>query len=199
MITNTDITWKQFFIDLSRHIDSQVSLSGHHSAHVADWGRATALRLAMNPKDIHAVYWAALLHDIGKLSVPPNVLSKRGPLTNDEWVLMKLHPIIGANIVKTHKDLSPLAPFIYWHQEKFDGSGYPDGLCGTQIPLGARILAVADAYEAMTHDRVYQKARSHKLAARELIVSVGQHFDPLVVEAFLRAIDLGKRLTSRQN
>jgi len=189
MDENPDEVWMQLLINLSRYIDSQVSFTGRHSAQVAHWVRSTARQLDFSEYDIRAIYWAALLHDIGKIGVPGAVLSKDGPLTEAEWIVMRLHPTVGANIVRSLKALSHIAPMIYYHQEKYDGSGYPEGLRGKDIPIGARILAVVDAYEAMTHDRVYRKARSHGEAVSELRNMGGQHFDPDVVETFLEAMD----------
>ena len=168
MDENPDVVWIQLLINLSRYIDSQVSFTGRHSAQVADWVRFTARKLDFSEFEVHSVYWAALLHDIGKIGVPRAVLRKDGPLTETEWTVMRLHPTVGANIVRSLKAIAHTAPMIYYHQEKFDGSGYPEGLQGEDIPIGARILAVVDAYEAMTHDRVYRKARSHGEAISEL-------------------------------
>lgn len=185
-----DEVWIQLYINLSRYIDARVCLDGKHSAQVAHWVRTTARCLNLAEINVHAAYWAALLHDIGKIGVPDCVLMKSGPLTHDEWKIMKLHPTIGANMVKNLRKIEHTAPDIQAHQEKFDGSGYPMGLCGEQIPIGARILAVVDAYDAMTHDRVYRKARSHSEAVDELRHLEGRHFDPIVVDGFLNILHI---------
>ena len=179
--------WLQLLINLSRYIDGRISLSGKHSAQVAEWSRATARRLGWEEGELRAIYLAALLHDIGKVGVPDEVLSKAGPLSEEEWLLMKLHPIVGANIIKSQKAIAHLAPVIYHHQEKYDGSGYPQGLRGEDIPGGARILAVVDAYDAMTDRRVYRIPLTHEEAVGELKRNGGTHFDPRVVSAFLEA------------
>jgi len=188
MNTYPEEVWVKLLISLSRYIDTRVSYSGKHSAHVAEWVKQLARRLFVDEKEVNAVYWASLLHDIGKIGVPGDVLSKEGPLTEDEWTIMRLHPTVGANIVKMLKSIEHIAPYIHFHQEKFDGSGYPFGLKGKEIPLGARIVAVVDAYEAMTSDRYYCKARSHEEAIQELQRMVGHHFDPEVVEAFIEVM-----------
>jgi HD-GYP domain-containing protein (c-di-GMP phosphodiesterase class II) len=180
--------WIQFLINLSRAIDSRVSHSGRHSAQVAYWVRSTARQLKFSEKEVNAMFWAAMLHDVGKISVPDEVLSKAGPLTSDEWKIMRLHPIVGANIVGTQRQFVDIAPYIYSHQEKYDGTGYPAGISGEEIPLGARILAVADAYEAMTDHRVYRMALSRHEATRELRYLGGRQFDPEVVETFLEVV-----------
>ena len=188
MDENLPEVWMQFLINLSRYIDSRVSFNGRHSAQVAYWGKATARELAYAESDERSIFFAALLHDIGKIGVPDEVLIKAGPLSADEWTLMRLHPIVGANMVRSLKSIAHIAPLINAHQERYDGSGYPRGLKGDEIPLGARILAVVDAYEAMTNDRVYRKARSSEEAAQELEHHGGTHFDPKVVEAFLHVV-----------
>jgi putative nucleotidyltransferase with HDIG domain len=188
MNTYPEEVWVKLLISLSRYIDTRVSYSGRHSAQVADWVKSLARRLLLDEKEVTAIYWASLLHDIGKISVPGDVLSKQGPLSEDEWSIMRLHPTVGANIVKMLKSIEHIAPYIHYHQEKYDGSGYPNGLRGAEIPLGARIVAVADAYEAMVSERYYCKARTHHEAIQELRRMEGYHFDPEVVEAFVEVM-----------
>jgi putative nucleotidyltransferase with HDIG domain len=180
--------WISLLLYLSRYIDSRVSRCGKHSTQVANLVKTTAQKMDCEEEEVDSMYWAALLHDIGKIGVPDKVLSKAGPLTDEEWDIMKLHPAVGSNIVQSLESISHIAPVIYAHQEKYDGSGYPEGLHGEQIPLGARILTVVDAYDAMTSDRHYRKARSHNEATKELIQLGGKQFDPQVVEAFLEVV-----------
>ncbi len=190
MLEHPDEVWIQLYINLSRYIDTRVCSCGRHSTQVAQWVRSTARVLEVQEDEVMSIYWAALLHDIGKIGVPDNVLMKNGPLTEEEWAVMKMHPTIGANMVKSLKRIQHIAPYIYSHQEKYDGSGYPQGLQGEEIPIGGRILAVVDAYEAMTHGRVYRKARSHEEAVAELRLAEGKQFDPAVVEGFLYTLSL---------
>ncbi|MGB9668799.1 MAG: HD-GYP domain-containing protein [Anaerolineales bacterium] len=185
MNLSTDENWIKFFLNLSHYIDSQVTNSGNHSFQVARYAIATAKKFAMREDEIRITYWASLLHDIGKIGVPEEILIKNGPLDQKEWQYMRLHPTLGANIIRSVKTMSVISPIILFHQEKFDGSGYPYGLKGEEIPLGSRILAVVDAYDAMTNERVYRKAYSKPEAINELVVSKGKQFDPSVVDHFL--------------
>ena len=180
--------WIKLLLYLAHYIDSRISINGQHSSQVAEWVKNTALKMNCDEDETRQIYWAALLHDIGKIGVPDTVLSKPGPLTEEEWDVMKLHPTVGSNIVQSLKPISHIAPVIYSHQEKYDGTGYPEGLRGEQIPLGARILTVVDAYDAMTSNRRYRRSRSHQEAVNELRQQRGKHFDPKVVEAFLEVI-----------
>jgi len=127
-----------------------------------------------------------LLHDIGKIGIPDAILLKPGPLTPEEWKVMHTHPEIGRRLIERIPFLRGAVPIVYSHHEKWDGSGYPRGLGGEDIPLGARIFAVVDAFDAMTFDRPYSKAITFDAAKAEIKRCAGTHFDPAVVEAFLR-------------
>jgi len=127
-----------------------------------------------------------LLHDIGKLAVPPEILRKPGPLNEEEWKAMRAHPTLGFQILKKDDEISPLArAVVRSHHERWDGTGYPEGLPADRIPLGARIIFVADAYDAMTSDRVYRRKLSTQDALAELQRCAGTQFDPEVVAAFV--------------
>jgi HD-GYP domain-containing protein (c-di-GMP phosphodiesterase class II) len=132
--------------------------------------------------EIEKIKWAGLLHDIGKIGIRDNVLLKPGPLDREERILMNQHPAIGAEIVAPAQQLAPEAPLIRYHHEWFNGSGYPDGIEALDIPLGARILTIADAYEAMTSSRPYRLTPlSHEQAVGELEKFIGIQFDPEIV------------------
>ncbi|MCS6907033.1 MAG: HD-GYP domain-containing protein, partial [Anaerolineales bacterium] len=175
------LSWLSLFLSLSKQVDSQVTYSGSHSMQVARLARATARQMSLDEAEVSSIYWASLLHDIGKVGVPVEILSKKGPLDEMEWQIMRLHPIIGANIIRSCKPIATASPIILYHQEKYDGSGYPYGLRGESIPISSRILAVADAYDAMTNRRVYREALPPKQALVELWKHRYTQFDPFVV------------------
>jgi putative nucleotidyltransferase with HDIG domain len=178
----------QTVVSLAKAIDARDSYTGDHSQRMADMATRISQAINLSEPEIEAVYWAGLLHDIGKIGVEDKILRKPGPLTKEEWVVMKEHPIVGANIVAPVKSLAPVAPLIRAHHERFDGSGYPYGLEGDDIPLGSRILAVVDAYMAIRDERVYSKKHTHKQSIKELKKFSGTQFDPQVVEVFCRII-----------
>lgn len=188
MKTHKTQSWLSFFLNLSRQIDSQVTYSGSHSAQVAQLARETARKISLSDLEVRTIYWASLLHDIGKLGVPSEILSKKGPLDEQEWQFIRLHPIVGANIIRSCGSISSTYPIILYHQEKFDGSGYPYGLKGESIPISSRILAVVDAYDAMTNPRVYRKPLTTTQAIEELWRNRNIQFDPRIVEQFIKVI-----------
>jgi diguanylate cyclase (GGDEF)-like protein/putative nucleotidyltransferase with HDIG domain len=163
-------------------MDAGYLYDGAHSQVVARLAQALGEALGEHDAQTERLYLAGLLHDIGKAGIPESILKKPAGLTDPEWLEVKRHPVIGAHMLERLRD-EELANWIRWHHERIDGSGYPDGLGSSEIPLGARILAVADAYEAMTSERPYRHARSHDEAIDELRAHAGSQFDPSVVEA----------------
>ncbi len=156
-----------------------------HSFRVALYAMALARSLGLPPDQLKAIEWGALLHDVGKMAVPDGVLRKPGPLTVNEWHIMKQHPTWGFDMLAEVSFLQPAAvDIVYGHHERWDGQGYPRGLAGEQIPLVARIFAVADTYDAITSDRPYRRARGHAAAMSELRRVAGQQLDPAIVAAF---------------
>ena len=178
----------QTSLALANAMDARDTYTSGHSQRMAAWAEAVARELGMDEDAIGALRWSALLHDIGKIGVPDEVLRKPGPLDASEWSVMRRHPEIGAQIVAHVRVLAPVAPIIRSHHERLDGSGYPDGLVGDAIPLGARIIAVADTYSAMTDERVYRRARSHQDAIAVLVGNRGRWYETTVVDAFLRVL-----------
>ncbi|MGA2819764.1 MAG: HD domain-containing phosphohydrolase [Anaerolineales bacterium] len=163
--------------------------TGDHSKRLAPWAEETARRLGCPSDEVDDVRWGALLHDIGKIAVPDPILLKPGPLSEEEWSVIRLHPEVGERIVSAVHRLRRTAEFIRHHQERFDGKGYPDALQGEGIPLGSRILAVVDSYGAIRDERPYKSSRSHQEAVVEIERCKGTQFDPKVVEAFLDVIE----------
>ncbi|HEY5474269.1 MAG TPA: HD-GYP domain-containing protein, partial [Candidatus Limnocylindrales bacterium] len=160
-----------------------------HSVRVARYACATARHLGMPDAKVDRLEWAALLHDIGKVGVSRRVLSKNGKLSESEYDEIKRHPAIGARILEDVPYLADLVPSIEAHHERLDGSGYGSGACGSDIPMEARVLAVADAYDAMTSTRPYRTAMPHIAAVDQLQRGRGTQFDGEVVDAFLAAFE----------
>ncbi|HHT9124573.1 MAG TPA: diguanylate cyclase [Candidatus Brocadiia bacterium] len=163
----------------------------NHSTKVSLYGVALAKKLRIPDEEIECIENAALLHDIGKIGVPQNILLKKGKLTEGEYNLIKKHCTVGTSIVSKAPFFEREVPLILYHQERYDGTGYPNGLKGLGIPLGARILAIADAYDAMTTDRTYRKKYSKEDAINELKKLCGVQFDPEMIEPFLKLVKNG--------
>jgi response regulator RpfG family c-di-GMP phosphodiesterase len=174
---------------LGSALDSRDVGTEAHSRRVHGYALATAREYGMREADIPDLEHGVLLHDIGKIGIPDAILLKPGPLTPEEWQTMRRHPEIGKRLIERIDFLHGAVPIIYCHHEKWDGSGYPRGLKGEGIPLGARIFSVVDAFDAMTFDRPYSTAIPFDAAQAEIKRCAGSHFDPAVVEAFLRVPD----------
>jgi putative nucleotidyltransferase with HDIG domain len=155
-----------------------------HTQRVTDLTVKLARRSGLSEQELVQVRWGALLHDIGKMGVPDGILLKPGPLTDEEWVLMKKHPGLAYKMLEPIHYLGKALDIPYCHHEKWDGSGYPRGLKGEQIPLVARIFAIVDVWDALTSDRPYRKAWSEEKAHQHIQAEAGTHFDPRMVETF---------------
>ena len=156
-----------------------------HSKLVGWYAYAIASRLDLNNRVQNLAFIAGLLHDVGKVRIPKKILNKNGPLTQSEYEIVKIHPHVSRRILEKYKINESILSSVTHHHERYDGSGYPGGLKGEKIPLLSRILAVADAFEAMTAERPYRQANCISLACSELKCKVGEQFDPIVVEVFL--------------
>lgn len=162
-----------------------------HAKRLIANSKAVALVLGLPDDQLGDMELFALLHDIGKIAIDSRILTKPGALTEAEWAEMRKHPEVGFRIAKSSPDLAHIAEYILCHHERWDGAGYPQGLRGTSIPLLARILLVADAYDAMTQDNVYRRALGRDTAFRELMRNAGTQFDPNIVWVFLELLDRG--------
>lgn len=159
--------------------------TGEHSEAVVEMSAGVARSLGLRDTEVEWVRSAALLHDIGKVAIPDEILHKPGPLNDEEWVLMKQHPVIGERILRVLPGMGPVARIVRHEHERWDGQGYPDGLAGEDIPIGSRIIIAADTYHAITSDRPYRAARSHDEAIQELTRCAGTQFDPNVTGALV--------------
>ncbi len=169
---------------LSNALDAKDEYTNGHSHRVAEYSVKIAEQLNLSPKEIETVKTAALLHDIGKIGIKDEVLNKPGKLDFKEFYEVQQHPEIGANIIKDVAALQRVSVIIRYHHERFDGNGYPDSINGDQLPIESAIIAVADAYDAMTSDRSYRKAMSHEAAVEIIRSASGSQFHPEVVDVF---------------
>jgi HD-GYP domain-containing protein (c-di-GMP phosphodiesterase class II) len=170
---------------LAAAIEERDNYTHEHSEEVVHLARGVAMILGLQAEQAERIAHAALLHDVGKLAVPNEILHKPGPLTPAEWEVMAEHPVAGERILLRIPDLAMIAPIVRHEHEHWDGSGYPDGLSGRMIPIGSRIILACDAYHAMITDRPYRQAMSPADAAAQLRAGALEQFDPDVVEALL--------------
>jgi HD-GYP domain-containing protein (c-di-GMP phosphodiesterase class II) len=175
-----------------RAIDARDPYTARHSEKVAAYAVELAHALGLPPADCERIHLSGMLHDVGKVALERSVLHKPGVLSQDEWDEVRKHPALSAHIIGAVARFAIYVPGARHHHERYDGGGYPDGLAGEAIPLDARVLAVADAYDAMTSDRSYRPALSHAQALARLQADAGTQFDPACVAAFAR-LDLDPR------
>jgi putative nucleotidyltransferase with HDIG domain len=176
---------------LSRVLDARDPHTARHSQSVAEYALAIAKEMGLGCYQQEVVYFAGLLHDIGKIAVSEQPLKKPGKLGPQEWEEIRRHPVLSYRILRDIPKLQEIAVVTLYHHERWDGGGYPYGLKGEEIPLGARILGVADSFDAMVSERAYKPQISPEMALRELELHAGSQFDPRVVEAFLRCFRKG--------
>ena len=163
--------------------------TAEHAVEVARLSRLAGMDLGFNEEELEALVQGALLHDLGKLGVADAILEKPSSLTEDEWMIVKRHPEIGAQMIASLEPLSRAVPMVRHHHERPDGTGYPDGLEGEQIPVSARIVTTVDAYDVMLRGRLYRPKKSPAEALAELRCGAGSQFDPRVVEVFGQVLE----------
>ena len=174
---------------LAEAVDAKDAYTRGHSGRVAKYSNMLSVRMGLGKEDVERVVRMALLHDVGKIGVPDAVLNKPGRLTDEEFELIKSHAVRGGEILGKVKSMPELSTGARWHHERYDGGGYPDGLAGEDIPLEARIICVADCYDAMTSDRAYREHLPQEAVRKEICDGISTQFDPEVAEAMLGIID----------
>ena len=174
---------------LSEAIEKRDSYTGGHTQRVLKVCMAISDYLQLSPENKRQLMLAAILHDIGKVGIKDQILNKNEVLTKEEFAIMREHPLLGTEILEHIKQLRTIIPGIKHHHEHYNGSGYPEGLKGEEIPLIARIIAVADTFDAMITDRPYQKGMSRDEAVAEITGNAGTQFDAQVLEAFTQALE----------
>jgi HD-GYP domain-containing protein (c-di-GMP phosphodiesterase class II) len=179
---------------LAAALDAREHETGLHSKRVACHTMVLAKHFSADEMILRQVYWGALLHDIGKIGIPDAVLLKHGPLTSAEWQTMREHPEIGRHILASVPHLALASEIVLCHEERFDGSGYPRGLAGSDIPLWARLFAVIDTLDAMTSDRPYRRGLPFEMAEQEILRMEGSQFDPLAVKVFVDERNVLRRM-----
>lgn len=179
--------------NLTRVLDQYVPTSYLHIKSIFNLIRAMGKEMRLSPSEIKSLEYSCLLHDAGKLDLPSQLLKKQTSLTDEEFMMIKKHPRKGVEMIKDLEILKPVIPIILHHHERFDGGGYPSRLKKEQIPLGARILAVLDAFDAMYFGRPYRRKKKLKEIERELRMNTGRQFDPKIVNVFLRVLK-GKKI-----
>lgn len=187
--TRIERNYKDTIQALVHALEARDQYTADHSDVVAEWAMETGRRLGMDEDQLRDLELGAILHDIGKVAVPDDILNKPGRLTDEEFEVMKSHTVVGERILKPIGFLENVAPIVRHEHERWDGRGYPDGISGEQIPLASRIIFVCDAYHAITSDRPYRKGQPHAFARRIITENAGTQFDPAVVSVFLDVIE----------
>jgi HD-GYP domain-containing protein (c-di-GMP phosphodiesterase class II) len=188
--------YEDFAESLAAALDLREKETGLHSKRVASHTLILARHHYADAEMLREIYWGSLLHDIGKIGVPDSILLKPGLLSDDEWMVMRQHPEHGSRLLEKIPLFSLAAKIVLCHEERYDGSGYPNALKGDAIPLAARLFAVIDTLDAMTFDRPYRKGLPFDTAKTEIIRMSGSQFDPAAVETFLKEEQLLREMTT---
>jgi len=190
---------KQVISTLANAIEAKDEYTRGHSMRVAEYSREIARRMGKSEEAADSIYYIALLHDIGKIGISDEIINKPGRLTDEEYSVIKQHPVLGADILKDITELPDAAVGARWHHERFDGTGYPDGLRGNEIPEAARIIGVADAYDAMSSKRSYRDALPQQTIRNEIVKGTGTQFDPAIAGIMLDMIDEDTKYEMRES
>lgn len=190
---------QQVVLTLAKTIDAKDKYTKGHSERVADYSRKIAERMNLSQQEQQEIYWMGLLHDIGKIGIPDTIINKTGKLTDEEFHIIQKHPVIGVDILNTISEIPNISDGARSHHEKYDGSGYPDKLAGENIPLMARIIGVADAYDAMTSKRSYRDVLSQEIVRAEIVKGKGTQFDPKCADIMLEMMDEDKGYEMREH
>jgi putative nucleotidyltransferase with HDIG domain len=183
---NLQGAYVEFVGSLAQALDARDRYTSGHSSRVSELACATAAAMGLAPEQVERIRTGALLHDIGKIGIADTVLQKPGRLTDEEFAIVKEHPVIGRRILEGVRGLAPYLNAVELHHENWDGSGYPRGQSGEETPVDARIIHVSDAYDAMTSNRSYRRGMTHEQAMNELLANAGTQFDPRIVELFAK-------------
>ncbi|MCR5684473.1 MAG: HD domain-containing protein [Lachnospiraceae bacterium] len=189
----------EVMLALSKAVDAKDHYTNGHSERVAGYTRELARRMGKSEKEQEDIYCMGLLHDVGKIGVSKDILNKKGKLTPEEFDAIKSHTTTGYDILKTITEIPGLSTGARWHHERYGGGGYPDGLCGEQIPEEARIICIADCYDAMTSRRSYSTPKSQAEVRAEILRCRGSQFDPLIADVMIRMIDEDKNFDLREH
>lgn len=176
---------QEIILSLSNLLGLHDQYTAGHNQKVAELSRKLAKSMGLNRPEVKKSYWTGILHDLGKTLIPSSILNKNGPLTQKEFFEIKKHPVLAYKILKDSAELKNIAKYILHHHEHWDGSGYPDGLAGEEIPLISQIVSVADAWDAMISDRSYRKSLKKEEAIKRIVNNRGKQFSPAVVNVFL--------------
>lgn len=174
---------------LAGTIDAKDKYTNGHSLRVAEYSKMIAAKMNMTEAEQEDIYYIGLLHDIGKIGIPDEIINKTSKLTDEEYAIIKTHPVIGSEILEKMSELPDIMVGARWHHERYDGKGYPDGLAGENIPFVARIIGVADAYDAMSSTRSYRGVLPQETIRGEIQKGAGTQFDPVIAEVMLQIMD----------
>ncbi len=184
--------YKNTIVALAAAVDAKDPYTRGHSERVMGYASKAGIVLSFSADEIETLEYAGILHDIGKLTIDSSVLTKSEPLTSGEWEIMRTHPVTGADLLREIPFLENAAELVLSHHERYDGTGYPKGLKGDDIPLGARLIAVAEAFDTMTTDRAYRSALPIDIAVKELNICAGTQFCPMAVKALIEGLRLNE-------